>query len=108
MIPFIHLGRLHIGQLIDRSIDIPTFGLMLWAAFLAAYFVLNAEFMRRKVQADAQSVLLLIAVAGIVGSKLWHVLETPSLLFAHPLNLIFDKTGFAWFGGFSLGAITMW
>lgn len=108
MIPFIHLGNLNLGRLYDGPVNIPTFGLMLWVAFIAAFIVLNAEFKRRRIRADAQTVVLMAAIAGVIGSKLWHVLEAPNELFEHPFDLIFDKTGFAWFGGLLFGAVSMW
>jgi prolipoprotein diacylglyceryltransferase len=49
---------------------------------------------------------MLIAVpclAGIVGAKLYHVLETPATFFAHPLQELFSPYGFAWFGGLLAG-----
>ena len=38
-------------------------------------------------------------VGGVVGAKLWHVLEDLSLLMHQPLLVLFDRAGFAWFGG---------
>jgi phosphatidylglycerol:prolipoprotein diacylglycerol transferase len=93
MIPFIHIGPLSIG----------TFGLMMWVAFVVALFVLSADFQRRNLSADPQVVIGVCAVAGIVGAKIYHVLESPRELMAAPLSLLFDRSGFAWFGGFIAG-----
>ena len=48
-----------------------------------------------------------MTVAGVVGSKLWHVLETPHALLAHPADLLFDRAGFAWYGGLVVGILTL-
>jgi len=93
MIPFLHIGWL----------TIPTFGLCVAAAMAAAFFLLRADLRRRGIQADAESLVALPALAGIVGAKLYHVLETPRDLFADPLGQIFSQFGFAWFGGLIAG-----
>jgi len=69
-------------------------------AFLAAYFVLRADIQRRRLKVDAQNVVTICALLGIVGAKLYHVFESPRDLFANPLGEIFSRSGFAWFGGF--------
>ena len=90
MIPYIHIGPLTIG----------TFGLMMWIAFVAAYFLMAADFRRRAFTLDPQMVIALCAVAGIVGAKLYHVWDTPG-------DELFSRTGFAWFGGFLAGFATL-
>jgi phosphatidylglycerol:prolipoprotein diacylglycerol transferase len=97
MIPFIHIGPISIG----------TFGLMMWAAFVVAYFVLDADFRRRNLAADPQMVIGVSAVAGVAGAKLYHVLESPSELMAAPFSIIFSRSGFAWFGGFIAGLLAL-
>ncbi len=95
MYPYIRIGFFELG----------TFGLFVALAFLAAYMVLSADFRRRRFTADVQSVVAFTAIAGVVGAKLWNSFESPGELLAHPLGMIFSRTGFAWFGGF-LGGIT--
>jgi phosphatidylglycerol:prolipoprotein diacylglycerol transferase len=99
MYPYIHLGPLTIG----------TFGLMLWLAAVSAGVVLYQNFRRFQVQADAVSVVAFVTVIGIVGAKLWHVLEDPVTLYHYPLATLFDRAGFAWYGGLIAGILTlMW
>ena len=86
LIPYIHIGPLPIG----------TFGLLMWVAFVAAFFLLNADFRRRKFKVDPQMVVAVVAIAGIVGAKLYHVWDTPG-------EDLLSRTGFAWFGGFLAG-----
>jgi prolipoprotein diacylglyceryltransferase/predicted O-methyltransferase YrrM len=113
MIPFLHIGKL----------QIPTFGLMVATALLVAAYLLQAEFNRRRAQLDryrpskptkgflarwiAQSqgdegflIIGIAGLAGIVGARLYHVLESPSVFFADPWPLLISQYGFAWFGGF--------
>src|SRR5260370_39320910 len=82
-------------------------------AFVAAYFVLEAEIKRRKLNLDAYSVVAYVAIAGILGAKLWHVIDTPgdrltSQILSSPGDLLaWFRGGFAWFGGFVAGIATL-
>lgn len=99
MYPFIHIGGFSIG----------TFGIMLWLAAVCACWALHANFRRWKLNADAISIVAVATVAGVIGAKFWHVLEDPQALMAHPFALLFDRSGFAWFGGLVLGiAALLW
>ena len=141
VIPFLHLGPL----------TLPTFGLMVACAMLAAFFVLRADLIRRgltasieklprkthaeastkgvskdsrdsmsrltqknasktqsqpsqhSANAEAEMLIAVPCLAGIVGAKLYHVLETPATFFAHPLQELLSQYGFAWFGGLLAG-----
>ena len=114
VIPFLHLGPL----------AIPTFGLMVACAMLAAFFVLRADLIRRGLiassdelpvkstsktavkhgaNAEAEMLIAIPCLAGIIGAKLYHVLETPADFFAHPLDELISPYGFAWFGGLLAG-----
>jgi prolipoprotein diacylglyceryl transferase len=89
LLPYIHIGPLALG----------TYGLLTLLAFIAAYFVLQADIRRRHLEVDAQNVVSITALLGIVGAKLYHVLQSPSDLIADPLGSLFSRAGFAWFGG---------
>jgi phosphatidylglycerol:prolipoprotein diacylglycerol transferase len=89
MYPYIHIGSLSLG----------TFGLMLWLAAVCACWVLHRNFVRWRVGADAIGIVAVATVAGIIGAKLWHVFEEPQFLMQHPAAALFDRSGFAWFGG---------
>ena len=97
MLPYITLGPLSLG----------TFGILMWLAFVAAYFELTRELHRQRIQADSHVLVGMIAVAGIIGSKLWHVLETPAVLYVNPFGELFSRFGFAWFGGFVAGTAVL-
>ncbi|HXJ47233.1 MAG TPA: prolipoprotein diacylglyceryl transferase family protein, partial [Candidatus Dormibacteraeota bacterium] len=74
MIPFLHFGPL----------SIPTFGLMVATGLFVAAYVLQADFTRRNSKADAFLIIGIAGLAGIVGARLYHVLESPQEFFAHP------------------------
>src|SRR6201993_783129 len=108
MIPFLHLG----------PITIPTFGLMVATALLVSAYVLQADFNRRrsqlerlpgyKSQQDEGFLIIGVAgIAGLVGARLYHVLESLSEFFADPWHLLFSRFGFAWFGGFLGGFLAL-
>ena len=99
MYPFIHIGHFSIG----------TFGLCLWLASVCACWTLYKNFQRHGINADAVGVAAYTTVGGVVGAKLWHVLEDPTLLMHQPLQVLFDRAGFAWFGGLLVGiAVLVW
>jgi prolipoprotein diacylglyceryl transferase len=99
MIPYLHLGPL----------TIPTFGLMVALALISAAYILQADFDRRGMKADAFLMITVAGLLGIFGAKLYHLLEPENrdLFFAHPLSLLLDRFGFAWFGGFIGGFAAM-
>jgi phosphatidylglycerol:prolipoprotein diacylglycerol transferase len=112
MIPFLHIG----------SFAIPTFGLMVATGLLVAAYVLQADFDRRRAQFvksgylkgggepthhdEGFFIIGIAGLAGIVGARLYHVLETPRELMADPSMLI-SRFGFAWFGGFLGGFVAL-
>jgi phosphatidylglycerol:prolipoprotein diacylglycerol transferase len=112
MIPFLHLGPL----------TVPTFGLMVACGLLVAAYVLQADFDRRRAsfeppkksknaqperQDEGFLIIGIAGFAGLVGARLYHVLERPSEFFADPWPQLFSRFGFAWFGGFLGGLIAL-
>jgi len=93
MIPFLHLG----------PITLPTFGLMVATAMICAFFVMRADLKRRGIEIEAETLVAVPSLAGMIGAKLYHVLETPRELFADPFGQLFTSYGFAWFGGLIAG-----
>ena len=86
---------------------LPTFGLMFWLAAVAAAFVMDRGFRRadcaRRWTPDAVGMVAVAVVAGIVGAKLWHVLDTPAEFRELGWRVLWDSAGFAWFGGLLFG-----
>lgn len=115
MYPFINIGSFHLG----------TFGLLLWLAAVVATVVLHKNFVRNGVEGDALSVVAFVVVAGVIGAKAWHELQSiPDLALAmrriaapgwsNPVDVVMGflhwfQAGFAWFGGMLAGILTlMW
>jgi len=97
MIPFIHIGPL----------SLPSYGLMVALGLICAAYILQADFDRRGIKADAFMMITIAGLAGIFGSKVYSALESPAEFFAHPLASIFNRYGFTWFGGFFGGFFAM-
>lgn len=97
MYPFIHLGPITLG----------TYGLMVAAGLICAFFVLRADLARRGISADAETIIGVTGLAGLAGARLYHLLESPAEFFSNPLPLLFSTMGFAWFGAVIGGFIAL-
>jgi phosphatidylglycerol:prolipoprotein diacylglycerol transferase len=110
MLPYIHVG-IHFGSF--GPWDIPTFGLMLWVATVCGAMVLHWSFKRAHVvdaqgqTADALGMVALTVVAGIIGAKLWHVLDSPQEFRVDGWPVLWSTGGFAWFGGLIAGILAL-
>jgi len=76
---------------------------MLWLAAVAAAFLMDRAFRRAGISADAVGMVAVAVVLGIVGAKLWHVIDTPSEFREEGWRVLWDTAGFAWFGGLTFG-----
>src|SRR3974390_287702 len=92
MLPYLHLG----------SLALPTFGLMVALALITAAYILQADFDRRGLKADAFFMITVAGIAGIIGAKVYHLMDTPVDRW-----VLFSRYGFAWFGGFVGGFAAM-
>ncbi len=97
MYPFIHIGPLTLGS----------YGIMVALGLICAFFVLRADLRRRGYAADAENIIGTTGLAGLAGARLYHLLESPSEFFAHPLPLLFSTMGFAWFGAVIGGFVAL-
>src|SRR3974390_1096024 len=64
---------------------------------------MDRNFRRNKISADAVGMVAVTVVAGIVGAKVWHVLDTPSEFREVGWRVLWDTAGFAGFGGLVFG-----
>lgn len=86
-------------------IRIATYGVMLAIGFLCGLWVLKRDLRRRNLDTDlADSIVFAAMIGGIVGGKLFHILEYPHILLSDPFGAIFSGYGLAWYGGFLGGA----
>ena len=97
MYPYIHIGPLTLG----------TYGLLVAIGLVCAFFVLRADFARRGVSADAEAIIGITGLAGLVGSRLYHLLQNPAEFFADPWRMLFSTMGFAFFGAVIGGFIAL-
>ena len=120
MYPFLPaLGPFHLFHVIVGPFQPGTFGLMLWLAAVAAVIVLQKNFTRHNVGADALNIVALAVIFGIAGAKSWHELQNLRELrdsleiitrpgWGHPMDVLIGflswfRDGFAWFGGLVAG-----
>ncbi len=97
VLPYIHIGPLTLG----------TYGLLVATGLLFAFFVLQADLRRRQVAADPHTIVGLTGLVGLLGAKLYHLLESPAEFFAHPFPLLISPLGFAFYGGLLGGLLTL-
>jgi len=95
--PFIHIGPLTLGS----------YGLMVAIGLICAFFILRADFARRGVSADAEAIIGITGLAGLAGSRLYHLLESPAEFFADPWPQLFSTMGFAFVGAIIGGFIAL-
>lgn len=108
---------------LDVPLPLATFGLMVAFATLAAAGSLRAELRRlhqagrignarRRVAGNwievapqdiVPNMTLTVLVAGIVGARLFHILEHSDSFMAAPWDMIFSRSGLSIFGGLILG-----
>ena len=99
MLPYLQIGPLRLW----------TYGLMLACGLWCGFYLFRAEVRRRRLAVDAGALMLALAIAGILGAKLYHVLVTVIGTEHNPLSWhqLFDFAGLAWNGGLIAGFATL-
>lgn len=86
-----------------------SYGLMLGIAFIVASYLLTIEFERKKLNKNFATEITLIAIIfGIVGSKIFSVLESWDDFIADPIGMIFNPGGLTFYGGLLLAIAAIW
>jgi len=88
---------------------VSTYGIMMAIAFLVANFLLQKEFHRLKWPARfADNVIIVGIIGGIIGSKIFFVLEISADIhsFKQFTSNLFSGGGLTWYGGFIVVAIS--
>lgn len=80
-------------------LEITTFGLMMFLAFVVGGWILTKQFRRYGLSDDlASTMVMAAALGGIVGAKIYY-----AILF-RDWHLLFDRAGLVWYGGLMGGA----
>src|SRR5580692_9152262 len=80
---------------------------MVAIGLICGFFILRADFARRGVSADAEAIIGITGLAGLAGSRLYHLLETPREFFADPWPQLFSTMGFAFVGAIIGGFLAL-
>jgi len=88
----------HIG-----SLSISPFGVMMALSFAASYLMLRWGLRKLDIgdDDDASAIVIAGAVFGILGAKIYYV------LLYRDWHLLYDRSGFVWYGGFVLAAVAI-
>ena len=85
-----------------------SYGLMLGIAFIIASYFLTKELERRKMDPNLSTEITLIAIIfGIIGSKIFSILENWQAFLADPVGEIFSPGGLTFYGGFLIAAFAI-
>jgi phosphatidylglycerol:prolipoprotein diacylglycerol transferase len=93
------------------ALPIPTFGVVVAAALVIATVVARAEVERaelsRKLPPSTHAMVgdlaVTSALAGLVGARLFHIVDHPAAFLADPAAMIFSRSGFSIYGGLFFG-----
>ncbi len=81
---------------------------MMAVAFLTAGWLTERELKRRGLPGEAAgSIVLWAAGGGLLGSKLWYVVQNHQDVFADPFGTLFSGSGIVWYGGLIGGVIAV-
>ena len=80
------------------------YGIMLATGLFAGFLLLRAELFRRRIQANPYVIILVIGVTGFITSKLYKLIDTPSVYLAHPA-LLLSPSGFTFYGAVMGGLV---
>jgi phosphatidylglycerol---prolipoprotein diacylglyceryl transferase len=98
---------------LDLPLPVPMFGLMVAAAFLVSIPLASREVRRLhetgRIAAAPREIVgelaMIAVVAGLVGARIFHILEHPQDFVADPWSMIFSRSGFSMLGGLVFGTI---
>ncbi len=89
-------------------VTIYSFGLMMAVAFLASGLIVTKEFERKGLDANLASPLVFwAAVGGLVGARLWVIMDDFAGFLDAPLSFVLSGAGFVWYGGLAGGILAM-
>lgn len=91
---------------IDIWLPVPTFGLMVGIAFFVGLKVAAREAQRLGQDPEImQNACVWGFFSGLVGARLFHILEYPREFLEHPVAMLLSRSGFTIFGGLIVGLV---
>ena len=94
---------------VDLPLPIPMFGLMVGIAFFVGLKVATLE-VKRLLPAQPANLMdnagLIAFFTGLLGARLFHLLEHPREFMADPMAMLLSRGGFTIFGGLIVGTIS--
>jgi phosphatidylglycerol:prolipoprotein diacylglycerol transferase len=97
-------------ELFGREIPlrVNSFGLMVVLAFAAGAWLVTLELRRRKLEpAHVEGYPMRALIGGLLGAKLYFVVEHLPRFFEDPVGTLFSGAGLTWYGGLIGGAIAV-
>ena len=89
-------------------LKIHSFGFMLVIAFYTTYFILDKDLKRLKYEDNLASDLVFwAALGGVLGAKIYHLIENLDQVIADPSGMIFSGSGLVFLGGLIGGTISV-
>lgn len=89
-------------------VTVYSFGLMATLGFLSAGFLLERELARVGRDKElAGSIIISALIGGIVGSKIYYLIENPQLLSLDFWGSVFSGAGLVWYGGLIGGFLSV-
>jgi len=89
-------------------IKIPSYGFMLMLAFLSCYYLLNRELKKNGKDSEmAGDAIFWAALGGVLGSKIYYLIENYKLVIIDPLGMIFSGSGLVFLGGLAGGMLSV-
>ena len=90
----------------EMHIAIYSYGFMLVVAFYSCYFLLQKDLRRINLDQNlASDIIFSAAVGGIVGSKIYYLIENFGRVIDDPIGMIFSGSGLVFLGGLMGGMI---
>jgi phosphatidylglycerol:prolipoprotein diacylglycerol transferase len=90
-------------------ITIYSYGLMLALGFITASYLLSLELKRKRLDPNlAGNITIAALVGGVVGAKIWFLLEHWQSFLADPVGMALSPGGLTFYGGFLAAALTIY
>ncbi len=88
--------------------QVGTYGVMLALGFLTSLYLLRKEMRRVGLEEDqAPNLIIAAMLGGIVGAKIYFLIQHWQDVVADPIGMIFTGNGLVWYGGLIVGSLAV-